>query len=1046
LYRDWQTYLLAQIKENFQYLTYRETPIEPEKQTLQLVREISKVNHLPIQLLCVALYKMLLLKFTQLEIIEHSVEQLCRMFLSTNDYTLALAILQIFHELSPLQMKLFDSVRYVRLLLDVEHHLARFYSAPGLRDEERRSRQSELFGLFEKIVGLLGDRELSELFRAGQQQFAAFLLAAPAQSAQAQQSAALVAQEELRRQQAADQFDEEVAVYRQKFHGPRSSSASSSGEVEAEAGELQAGGKRWNLARLSSLLLSEDWRVRVFSLENLKKLLKASHAAATAHALAPVPANPLPSPRPTADPANPNPALTSRSPNPSQPATSRRPSARDGPMALLLDELPPPPPTPTGPGQPSQLPEEPLDGLGGLEGGGAGGGRWLRFSDDEQFAGLARALLQSLQRSIKGRPQGERPGRHQAPQNGQPTASQKTHGQFGQLSAEQLQQLSTAGRLAYLAMRSAETDLGSVQLIFDCLGLLFSFPARFLGPAPTSSGEEELQRGAAGPFNPLLGRYLTAWQLVFVAALREFHRLLFTLSHAAEFAAAFPEKLPPGPHRDLLEAVAERSALFFSLVLFAAPGPAPAASLQPLGGLLAAQASLQQNGRGEGRPSGWRCCQLPLERPTLRLSLRSEGPSCRLFMALSFLRHLLATHLASSSSAPAGPAATAFSDGHPQVLSARPSQPQRTAPGEGGQLVGRDFLNDFFAADGFGLVASLWLWAAGPTGRSNLFLRRLAAQVLAQAAALNDVALALWRLDPVPRLLGRIAAAFRRKNRPLASARPIWSRARQQQAEKAGRAERQRTASTAASSSASAAGPFTYEHAALFQREAVEEADDEDEAAEEEQLAAAETALDSDSDDLSAEAEAEPSAASSASSDDSSLGPDGLDFDLFDDDEAALDGPPSAAFSRRSGRSSGGGLEETAAQARRRRRVAGRRVKIEVGLLRPLLTLLDNLLQAAVSREFYSAANRRQLADYLAALKVGDEKRRHFFLLREVAERKAAVGLYFGLVLEACDNPSHPANPSSLPSPAAQAAALAVSEAGGPSAEDLEIRRLLGLA
>jgi hypothetical protein len=728
LYRDWQFYLLTQLKEYFQYLTYRENPVLPEKRILLLLKEISKVSNESIQLFCISLYKLLLMKFTQLEIIHYAVEELCRLFLSTNNYNIAIAVLTIFQDLSPLQMKLFNSVKYMRLMLDVENHLIRFFSSSftttlsstgqknkiEIDEREMKRRQSELFALFEKILSLLNDNELNTIFQKNKQEYDQYVFSQNTNNFPRIEEKDNLLENKL--YHFHENFDEEVAIYQHKFQipnkpNPESGDTSKTGDDDSDNIAAQ---KKWNLSRLQSLILSDDWKIRTFSLENLKKMLKASHDSVdSSEAKKPEDSKKL------LLPLIPETGLEKETPEqieellptpPNSASTNGRLPLGSFSSEVNVNKVKSAEKRKKSLDQPlSNNNNTPVNDNNSLN------AKVIRFVDEDQYKTLIKILMQCLQKSIKGRNQDKLARNKSANQNTNTSSP-----------LEQLNQLSTAGRLSYIALKSPETDLTSVQLIFECLSLLFTFPSQ-LFPVPKSQ-----KRPFFSPYNPLIDNYLTEEQGMFIEMIKEYYRLLFTLSHCYEYYLIFPDYYHLHPHHDLFLSLSERSAFFFNLILFysfsllkernAGTQVAEMFSGKSLP-TTATTTSAEQGG-------GWKYCQLPMEKLTIKYYLLTEKPNYRLFMALTYLIYLIKKHLIISRENPK--AAKKSTDKDPQA-----------------ELQGIDFLNDFFAFDNFNFLHSLWSWCIAK--KSNLFIRRLAFQILSKIVVMNEIAYQLWRLDPIPR-------------------------------------------------------------------------------------------------------------------------------------------------------------------------------------------------------------------------------------------------------------------------------------------------------
>jgi hypothetical protein len=857
LYRNWQYYLCKQIKEYFEFLSYRENPLSPDSSVLDLLKELSKVlpatsssssfssdlsttasssssvassSSLSLALHVISCYKILLTKFPQSDLIHYAVKQLCRMFLSTNHYEIGIEILKIFHSLSPLQMKLFNSLKYMKLMIDVENHLLRFLPVSILRgkresrlenssssaageeekDNERDERekekilkkqQSEMFTLFDSILSMLKNEELNSLFSQTKEQYE---LIAYNQNQNENHEALIKAI--LKEENDENEFDEEIAIYQQKYRIklPETVRKSLTADQEGEGGGgavVEEGGpliKKWNLSRLQTLILSEDKKIRSFSLENLKKLLTATHEAAKASSSGSVSAATtvttiipqavsedrsellLPSknqekeelldlpPSSTSSPS----LFLSRSASKEKGLSARKSSG----TATILPSKPMLPPAVSASSSSSSS--------------SSSNAKILCFSDENQYCSLIKTLIQSLQKSIKGRNQGT---------NGEPTTENRQQ-RTATTKQEHLSLLSTAGRLSYHALKATETDLISIKLIFDCLSLLFYFPLSYCsfltspsasqlsGSSSSSSSSSSnsndgslfLSYYSSSLWNPLINNYLNIVQFYFISNMKEFYRLLFTLSHCYEFyslSSASSQGIRDGgggnqyhmfsSNYDLFYEISEKSSFYLSLILFYS------SSLTQIGikeGKIQGNPSLFQDFFQSHHPSGsilpppipfnngWNYCQLPLERITIKtLLLIENSPNYGVFLALSYVLYLVKRHLSSEKEEEA---AASTSEGRErreeetrrvgqQGKEGKEKEERKKRISNNTDLHGIDFLNEFFNYDSFTFLSSLWKWIIGR--KSNLFIRRLALTILSKIITMNDVSYFIWKLDPIPK-------------------------------------------------------------------------------------------------------------------------------------------------------------------------------------------------------------------------------------------------------------------------------------------------------
>jgi hypothetical protein len=838
LYRNWQYYLCKQIKEYFEFLSYRENPLSPESSVLDLLKELSKVlpssstsssvsdpssfssssaaTSASLPLHVISCYKILLTKFPHSDLIHYAVKQLCRMFLSTNSYEIGIEILKIFHSLSPLQMKLFNSSKYMRSMIDVENHLLRFLPAVVIRGNKRDSsgsrgqqgerleiageeekdsssereetirlqkQQSEMFILFDSILSMLKNDELNTLFSQTKQQYELV-----AYSKNGQNNEALIAAI-LKEENQENEFDEEVAIYQQKYRikfpeTERKSLTNKEGEeLDATVVEGNPLVKKWNLSRLQTLILSEDKKIRSFSLENLKKLLVATHEAvkSTTSNVALVPKagseyrselrqsknlekEELIDLPPTSSSSAASPSLfLSRSASKDKELTVRK-SSGGGSTSLIVPSK-------------SNLPPAVTSAFSSTS-----NAKLLYFSDENQYCSLIKTLIQSLQKSIKGRNQGGMNGEQSSENRPQRTSTTKQ---------EHLSLLSTAGRLSYLALKATETDLHSVQLIFDCLSLLFYFPlsyCSFLLPSKPSSIDDMASFSSklvlsyySSLWNPLINNYLNILQFYFIQNLKEFYRLLFTLSHCYEFyslssvsssaaisgiregnsSGAVNQHHMFSSNYDLFYEISEKSSFYFSLILFYS------SSLTQVGikeGKIQGNPSLFQEFFQNHHSSvtasslpppipfnnGWNYCQLPLERITIQsLLLADTTPNYGVFLALTYMLHLVKKHLSSEKEGEAGHEDRKERSRRGAQGRENKEERKKRNTNNNKDLMGIDYLNDFFTNDSCVFLSSLWKWIVGK--KSNLFIRRLALTILSKIIIMNDVSYFIWKLDPVPK-------------------------------------------------------------------------------------------------------------------------------------------------------------------------------------------------------------------------------------------------------------------------------------------------------
>lgn len=1100
LYRQWQHYTLTQIKEYLQFISYRETPLLPEEKILQLIKELSKVNNNSLQLTCIALYKLLLTKFPQITIIHHAVEQLCRMFLSTNQRQIGLEILKIFNELSPLQMKLFESVKYMKLMLDVEHHLLRFHKSNQRkgddteddregegkddkeeeeesnsnyknRKEKREKEMKEMFLLFESIISLLQDDELNQIYHQTKHSYDQTLTVTDVRSSQKMMSE----EKKIMKELLQEGFDEEVAIYKQKFHPNSSVPAISSTSATTTTAALLQGSdgdssadnagpmsKKWNLSRLQALISSDDPKIRAFSLENLKKLLQVTYEASlidddtspskdniipiteenqhqedeqkegsvTSHSSSKKNSEAVLQPPELGEVKSMSTLTSNKSSHAALPTKVSSLSTLTTDGAVVV--------SPVSPNTTSAAPLNPHNNNNNNTN---NGHKIIRFTDEQQYMGLVKTLMQALQKAIKGRNQ------------------EKIQRKQGNAIAEQLSQLSTAGRLAYIALKSPDTDLSSVQLIFDCLVLLFYFPLQYIQSYSAVSGgdnkgkkshmkrpfahrmmipkefealmpstiiqsiqrQQQHQRGRSSSevyynFNPLTGDYLTLIQVWFLSGMKEFYRLLFTLSHCLEYYNFFSDYYHLHPNYDLFTTLTERSAFFFSLILFYSSSNASTSSMIAGDGMIGVLPSPP--------PNGWRYCQLPLEKITLKNYLLSDSPNYRVFMALTYLIYIIKKSIQHQNT-----------NNSNDPISHNPSNtlPNKTLLQKKTMMIHLETLqdlHDYFQYDSYSMITSIWAWCINK--KSNLFLRRLSLQIISKLLIINDISYYLWKLDPIPRLLELLTKSYRMKNDVIDVKDPTYDVLKRKEDEKRFSKQQKRQQKQGMGSRASLTSAISGKnsqhggknvilacrHASLLQsddcyylpyrspssnqtsspvRDDAVEADDEYD----DENADRNSELISDNESVSSDVSHDtiPSATSSVDFD---------DFDIDDDEDDIGDD-----FSRGYHQHPPQPPSTSSLPQQQRKPI---HVSIEWKLVKLILKSIMNLLQATISREYFTAINRIQLLEYLQNLKIGRDpsslkgrkqrshrRRREYYLLSELIHQKQEVYFYYQMIVENCE-------------------------------------------
>lgn len=270
LYRDWQLWVAAQIQEAIYLLSIQETPPHPDPSTLFLLRELCDSPDEKVQLVCVKILKTVLTKFSQKQLVVDAAEGISKLFMHTSHADVAVAAIESFKGLSPLQAKVFNSAKCVREMLDVQTALVRFST----------DKQSKLFGAFETVSGIIGDQELNSVLNRTDEGFAEKqTTGATLQSFPPNQKTKRV---NFLDEVENETFQPAVADMQQAL--PQTASAQLCAEPVAA---FTATTKRINLKRLESLLSSDDPKVRLFALEKLCKLLSRASTAHSANMVTP---------------------------------------------------------------------------------------------------------------------------------------------------------------------------------------------------------------------------------------------------------------------------------------------------------------------------------------------------------------------------------------------------------------------------------------------------------------------------------------------------------------------------------------------------------------------------------------------------------------------------------------------------------------------------------------------------------------------------------------------------------------------------------------
>lgn len=273
VYRDWQLWVANQIQEAIYLLSIEENPSHPDAATLYLLHELCDSPEEKVQLLCVRILKTLLTKFSQKTLVVDAAEKISKVFMRTAHADVAVAAIESFKGLSPLQAKVFNSAKYVREMLDVQTALVRFSV----------DKQSMLFGAFETVSSIIGDQELNTVMNRTDEGF----VERNAPTAQLPFSAG----QKSKRVNFMYEVETELTVGTEvDALQPTDQSLPAPAPAPVPFGATT---KRINLKRLESLLSSEDAKVRLFALEKLSKLLSQAsiaHSSANHELSSPYPA------------------------------------------------------------------------------------------------------------------------------------------------------------------------------------------------------------------------------------------------------------------------------------------------------------------------------------------------------------------------------------------------------------------------------------------------------------------------------------------------------------------------------------------------------------------------------------------------------------------------------------------------------------------------------------------------------------------------------------------------------------------------------------
>ncbi|KAJ1403577.1 hypothetical protein B484DRAFT_225915, partial [Ochromonadaceae sp. CCMP2298] len=237
LYRDWQLWTSSQVQRTVHALAVQDVPPRPAEASLSLLFELSLSPCLEVQQSCLRALQLLLVKFPQKDLVLDAAQRISRLFLGTQHAAVAVAAVQAFQGLSPLQAQVFrgQSGRALGAMLDVQAALMRF-------PPEQRG---PLFAAFEGVSAIMGDEELA----AG---VAALRGGAGGRASALRVSDLTAAPEEEGEGEGWD-----------KWEGP---SGKGRGSIP----------KRINLKRLESLLCSQEAGIRTYALAKLLKMLSQS--------------------------------------------------------------------------------------------------------------------------------------------------------------------------------------------------------------------------------------------------------------------------------------------------------------------------------------------------------------------------------------------------------------------------------------------------------------------------------------------------------------------------------------------------------------------------------------------------------------------------------------------------------------------------------------------------------------------------------------------------------------------------------------------------
>eukprot|EP01039_Chlorochromonas_danica_P008154 gene8154-8996_t len=171
VYREWQKWTIQQLFRFIQRLSQQDddndnnngngnnanVSLKLDNTFFPFLHELTLSQDEEIQQACLIIYRKLLTRFPQKDVIIHAADEIARIFMTTKYASIALYALQSFQSLSPLQLKVFEGLDWIKQLLipPIEGHLLRFPSET----------QGEILLAFQYIIGLFPLEEQNELIR-----------------------------------------------------------------------------------------------------------------------------------------------------------------------------------------------------------------------------------------------------------------------------------------------------------------------------------------------------------------------------------------------------------------------------------------------------------------------------------------------------------------------------------------------------------------------------------------------------------------------------------------------------------------------------------------------------------------------------------------------------------------------------------------------------------------------------------------------------------------------------------------------------------------